>query len=452
MSNNYSLSIRLQWIVAVLLVISLGLIGLVLDQTYQRSVKQEEREQLSLFFHSLLAETDCCAEGLRMPGVLRLPGLNQRDSGLYAKVLNDQGVSVWQSASAESVSYALERLSITMPVRGEQTVVRVNEGFEEPVLVASYTVGLGGQLDIKDYTFVLVHSVLPMARKMSLYRQNLWGWLAGCAIFLMVLQGLVLRWVLSPLRKVVADLYAIQDGMADQLPIDYPQELLRLTGTINELVDHEKRQRQRHRNSLADLAHSMKTPLAVLRSFAEGKQQQQASDMVEEVQRLDDMVSYQLQRAVIGGRKTIAAPVNVLDIAQMLKRTLDKVYLDKGVECSISIPEEDCFYGEKNDIFEILGNLIENAYKYTNSWVKVYSITDDVQRAKRLLAVIIEDDGPGIPDERKAQILSRGARLDTCEPGQGIGLAMVADVIDSYGGKITIESNTIGGARFVIVI
>jgi len=262
-----------------------------------------------------------------------------------------------------------------------------------------------------------------------------------------------LRWVISPLRQVVADLYAIQDGKADELPHNYPQELQRLTSTLNDLLENEKRQRERHRNSLADLAHSMKTPLAVLRSFAEDRtNMSDPADMIHEVQRLDEMVSYQLQRAVIGGRKAMSSPVRVDEVAEKITRTLNKVYMDKGVDVSLSFSENDLFYGEGQDLFEVMGNLIENAFKYTNTWVKAYSLTDDSHRARRCVCFAVEDDGPGIPDSRKAQILSRGMRLDTHEPGQGIGLAMVADVIDTYNGKIEIETNQAGGARFVVTI
>ena len=453
MSNTYSLSGRIQWIVAILLIVALGLTGLVLDQSFQRSAAQDAREQLDLYFHSLLAETDCCEDGLVLPGVLQLPSLNQRDSGLYAKIFNDRGEVEWQSPSSASVAYAFSRMTFSIPSRGDQRFARMDSGFEEPVFVGSYTVGLGGPIQAQDYTFVLVQSILPLSQKISVYRNSLWGWLGACAVFLIVLQAVVLRWVISPLRQVVADLYAIQDGKADELPQNYPQELQRLTGTLNDLLENEKRQRERHRNSLADLAHSMKTPLAVLRSFAEDRDNMSdPADMVHEVQRLDEMVSYQLQRAVIGGRKAMSAPVRVDEIAEKITRTLNKVYMDKGVDVSLSFSEEDLFYGEGQDLFEVLGNLLENAFKYTDSWVKAYSLTDDSHRVRRCVCFAVEDNGPGIPDSRKGQILSRGLRLDTHEPGQGIGLAMVADVVDSYNGKIEIETNQAGGARFVVTI
>lgn len=453
MAANYSLSSRLQWIVALVLTTSLGITGLVLDNTFKANSEGEARSQLDLFFHSLLAEADCCEAGFKLPAVHKLPGLNQRNSGLYAKVIDADGKTVWLSPSADSVLYELNSIAINIPQRGDKFIGRKNTGFEEPVYIAAYTVAFDNGADADDYTFIIVHSLLPLSQKLAAYRLTLWGWLVSFALFFMVVQALILRWAMAPLRAVVRDLYAVQDGKMEHLDNQYPNEISRLTQSLNQLLDHEKKQRERHRNSLADLAHSMKTPLAVLRSFAESDaSRRDPGEIIHEITRLDEMISYQLQKAVISGRRMVAAPVHLADIVEKIIRTLDKVYADKGVKCTVNIDPDEHFYGEKADIYEILGNLIENAYKYTKDSVKVYSITDRSQRAKRLCAFVIEDNGPGIPETRRQQILTRGIRLDTHEPGQGLGLAMVADVIDGYSGSIDIEANHAGGARFIVIV
>ena len=451
MAKPYSLANRLQWVVGVVLVASLGLTGLVLDQLFVRNTSTNAAEKLELHVYSLLATTEVDNGGLTLPARLEIPRLNQLDSGLYAVVRDQLGTVLWQSPSAVSVQYALQTAPLPIPRRGDKIFMRLDQGFEEPMFVINYGVAWEVNGEYVDYILTVMESMLSYQRDITRYRQYLWGWLAAVAVLLLGLQHLILRGVLRPLKSVIADLYAIQDGQQDVLSGDYPREVSPLSTTLNELLESEKSQRERYRHNLADLAHSLKTPLAVLRGIATDPTDTAVREVLpQQVDRLDQMITYQLQRAVISGRKSLSKPVPVPPVIHKLRQTLDKVYAAKGVSVEIVVDEGEQFFGDQHDLYEVLGNLTENAYKYTNSWVRVVCCTSKEQKIKRQFGFVVEDDGPGVPLERRESILARGVRLDSQEKGQGIGLAVVADIIDGYNGDIHVESSEREGARFVV--
>src|SRR5574337_1068724 len=202
------------------------------------------------------------------------------------------------------------------------------------------------------------------------YRRALVIWLSILGVMLMVLQLLLLRWSLTPLRKVASDMSRVERGDSEQLDSQYPLELTGLTERINAFITNEREQRTRYRHTLADLAHSLKTPLAVIRSQLEsptaGDEAARRASVLDQVRRMNELVAYQLSRAATSGRQTFASAVPIAGHAEDIVQGLEKVYAAKNVLCEFDIEDAAVFYGEQGDLLELLGNLLENAFKWAS--------------------------------------------------------------------------------------
>ncbi len=251
----------------------------------------------------------------------------------------------------------------------------------------------------------------------------------------------------------------IEDGKKDQLNGFYPKELHGVTNNLNLLIEKERKQQDRYRTTLGDLAHSLKTPLAVISGVMQTLSspgavklsfidEQKLLAVNEQVVRMNQIVSYQLQRAVQMQQVTaLSRRANVAGISQRVIAALKKVYLDKNMLVETSIDENVNFNGDERDLMELLGNVLDNAFKYGKSRLRINATFLEEGRG---LQIIVEDDGPGIAADEQEFVLQRGARADTLVQGQGIGLAVVTDIVTSYKGTIQVGRSALGGARIEI--
>jgi two-component system sensor histidine kinase PhoQ len=205
---------------------------------------------------------------------------------------------------------------------------------------------------------------------------------------------------------------------------------------------------------MSDLAHSLKTPLAVLRTRLDSdtSEAELRDDVATQLRRMNDLVGYQLGRAASGGHKLFAAPVEIDGHAEQIVRGLEKIYVDKGVICEFELDTDARFHGEPGDLQELLGNLLENAFKWAKSRVLLTARPGDTAPNRRPgLYLSVEDDGPGIAPERIAHVLQRGVRGDERVQGHGIGLAIVQDIVSSYRGELHVgAAQELGGACFEV--
>ena len=254
----------------------------------------------------------------------------------------------------------------------------------------------------------------------------------------------------KPLKEMAHDLEVIASGKGDQLDATYATEFNNMKVSLNNLLNAEKHQRERYRNTLADLAHSLKTPLAVLQGAAnEGLNHDEYQRLTQEqVKRMDQIIQHQLNRAVksIGdGTKTSA--VTVTPIIERILLVLSKVYRDKDVHTILNLEHKIELIADERDLMEVLGNMLENAFKYCRSEVAI-SLYDD----KENVYIVLEDDGSGVSEHMRYTILERGERADTsAAPGQGIGLSVAVDILSSYNCRLEVEDSfALGGAKFSI--
>ncbi len=257
-----------------------------------------------------------------------------------------------------------------------------------------------------------------------------------------------MRWGLQPLRSIADELSRIESGQTDRLTGRYPRELKGLARNINSLIQHAQARQQRYRDSLGDLAHSLKTPLAILQGLSDRQEPVAAQSPVlaEQVSRMNQIVSHQLQRAAASGRNSLAKRLRVRPVVERIARSLDKVYQEKAIEVELEVADEAGFMGDEGDLMEVLGNLMDNAWKYGSGKVRI-----SAQGQGGGLVLDVEDDGRGIADDQAAEVVRRGRRVDEHAPGQGIGLAVVEDILKAYRGELQIGRSALGGARFTIL-
>lgn len=447
----YSLRKRLVLAFSLLLILFLGLAGLVLDRAYQESVVAGVEERLLLQVYALLGVAEPDPEGFFVPD-LSEPRFAQIDSGLYGFILDRSGREVWRSPSALNLSLSESGFSVGEVIPGQVqygSLQTLDQG------VLSWVArGIYWESQDSIFDFVVMESTAPTRAQIREFQFNLYRWFGALALLLSVAQYFLLRWGLRPLQQLAADLSAIEAGDQDQLARAYPEELKAVTGNLNLLIRSERDRQQRYRTTLGDLAHSLKTPLAVLSTaLQEMRDGSPASarlrqDMEEQLAHMDQIISWQLKRAVkSNGARLLPRPVQVAPVLQRLLSALTKVYRDKQISLSTAIADDALFYGEERDLMELCGNLLDNAFKYGNSRVEVTASSK-----KKILLLEFNDDGQGIAEEDRQWVLERGARADTVKSGQGIGLAVAVEIIASYGGEIRVDRSAWGGASIKVLL
>jgi two-component system sensor histidine kinase PhoQ len=303
----------------------------------------------------------------------------------------------------------------------------------------------------KPITFSVAVSLTPYEEQLWRFRRQMLGWFTGLMLLLLVVLAALLHWVLAPVRRLEREIHEVEEGRSETLGGGYPRELSGVATNLNALLVGERKRVARYRDTLGNLAHSLKTPLAVMQSTLTSAASASASTFGAEIDRMRDIIAHQLKRAAASGGALLGqAPVDVTQLAVDLRVTLLKVYADKDLSLELAIERESQFIGDRGDFTELLGNLVDNACKWCRSHVRVTVNTDQQAGPRQRLCVIVEDDGPGISEENRARVLERGVRTDESVPGHGLGLAMVRDTVDLYGGVLSIDTSALGGARFTL--
>ena len=440
---NYSLQARALLIASLALACFLAATGLVLDKAFRDSAEAALRDRLQNYAETLQANLENHrADALNdLPASLEEP-LREWNSGLYAVVRHGNGELDWISPSAQGILVPWPPLS---QFWGGSLELR-HFDYGSPVYVYSQRVRYEKARNRHSPGYYLQIAETPDAdegffqERVEKIREGLWRWFVGAAVLLLLLQGVILRSSFAPLRRVAADLRAVEVGRTQRLGGHYPRELLGLTANLNALLDSSEAHLARYRNALGDLAHSLKTPLAVLRGALQKPTEDDLTVAREQIKRMNLIVEYQLKRAAASGRSRLAPPVPVAEKVRQIVSALQKVHADKNVKCRVEIAPDLMFHGDEGDLLEILGNLADNAFKWCAGRVEVHA---GLEGGK--LELRVEDDGPGILPETVERLLRRGERADPSTPGHGLGLAIVDNVVRAYGGTLAIERGPLGG-------
>jgi two-component system, OmpR family, sensor histidine kinase PhoQ len=437
----HSLSRRLLISVAVPLALFFVGMSFVLDSGFRTLSDRQVQALLNSQIVTLIAAAEPDSSGgYDAP----LDGLDARltspDSGLYAQIRSNN--LLWRSPSTAGVPIDFGPAL----AQGDRTFTYTVVGHTR---LASESRGISFADDPKQpghaLTFSVAVSLTPYEAQLWAFRSRMLGWFTGLMVLLLLSLAAILRGVLAPLRRLEREIHEVEEGRSEMLGSGYPRELSGVARHLNALLVGERKRVARYRDTLGNLAHGLKTPLAVMRATLHLDQGSGGSTgaMGNEIDRMTDIIEHQLKRAAASGGALLGqAPVAVGVVATDLRGALLKVYSRKDLSIELAIQEGVCFIGDRGDFVELLGNLLDNACKWCRERVRVAATVEEG------LVLVVEDDGPGIAEENRVKVLERGVRTDENVPGHGLGLAMVHDTVDLYGGKLTVDASPLGGARF----
>jgi two-component system sensor histidine kinase PhoQ len=417
--------------------------GIALEHAFRSSLLQAQEEKLQGLVYALLgaASPDDSGDLTIALEAIPDPRLRQPLSGLTAALFDEGDRVVWSSAAF-----------LPMPTpRQAPAVGEWRLAVEDELRLFSLSFGLrwiGASDTPRRYTVVVLEDRGTFDRQMAVYRRILWGWLGATIGALSVVLAILLRWGLSPLKRLGRELQQIENGERTRIEGHYPRELEPLTRDLNAMIVNERQQQTRYRNALGDLTHTLKTPLAVLRGLTEdaGLPSEHRAQLDEQVARMQHIVNHQLRRAAAAGSRTLTEPVALRPICDKLIATLTKVYAGRDVRFDNWVVPTLRLRADQGDLFELIGNLLDNAAKYGHGHVRLSATL-----GKNVCNLVVEDNGMGLPDHPES-LLERGARADRRQPGQGLGLAAVVDIVKAYEGQLKLDASPLGGAKITATL
>ncbi len=458
-----ALRTRLITAASLVLTIFLGVTGVALDQVFRNAARAQVQDRLLSRVYALLAAAEIQDDILVLPRSLPDPDYSVPESGLYARIDTDAGQAAWRSTSMLGVEINFPQspdpgqavFSETPATGNGGPAAGPGRGTREALFTLSYRVRWELENSgARDYIVHVAENRISFDARLADFRRSLWFWLAAASLMLLAVQGLILAWSLAPLQQLVREISAIEQGERDYLSDRQPRELQPLVRNLNHLIRLGRQQLQRHRNALADLAHSLKTPLSVLKNSAERERSLDAlrDTVLDTVSRMDDSLSYQLRKAAAGGGGVLAAPTELYPVLERLRGSLLKVHTGRRLEINIRADATLAFRADSGDLLEILGNLLDNACKWARHRITVQARLE-THATHTCLIIDVDDDGPGIPESQRQHILERGGRIDEQAPGHGLGLAIVRELVaDHYAGELLVGDSPSGGARLTVIL
>jgi two-component system sensor histidine kinase PhoQ len=444
-----SLHLRLLMAAIISLIAFLGLAGIALERAFRQSSEMAIRERLQVYAYSLVGIADVKRNGsIYLPKNLSEPRLSELGSGLQGFVLDQYGNQLWRSPSAVGMSIDVPD---PLPPTGT-SLFRSNRQRLELFYPIEWEMKKGSRKLI----FAVTEHIKALSHPVRQFHKTLWYWLGGIGVLLILSQIWILRWSLKPLRRMNKDVKAIESGGIDGLPDDYPEELQGLANNLNAILNSERSRKERYRNTLADLAHSLKTPLAIIRggfSEQENRSDEKIQTLHNQVSRMDDIIEYQLKHAAATTRPLISPEIVVSALIAKVSDALKKVYAAKGVQIRTQCPTAGKISCEEGDLYEIIGNLMDNACKWCQSVIEVkVNFPREPHKKQTGLYLSIEDDGPGIPEHKLQQVLQRGIRADETTTGHGIGLSIVKELVQLSHGQLEFEASKLGGLKVEVFL
>lgn len=428
--------------------------GALLIHSFKHSQLNAEQETLQAQLYLLLSSAEVENKRLLLPDVLTEPRFNQQNSGLYAGIYDENNRELWRSTSASLLNGSLNH--------GDRGFLLGNKEYVQQQIDTISLNQLSHDIEWLDdnnnairLRFIVASDDRSLRAEISSYQKQLWQWLSLLGLSLISVQILMMQWGLHPLKRLSRQLSALQNSQIQRLDSDYPREIQPVIESFNTILVYEKNQRERYRNTMSDLAHSLKTPLAVIQSHINNDNNEQHSLLSEQLSRINQIISHQLKRAVIRvNQGAISAQANKISIQAMVNRLikiLEKVYTDRQISFNNLVDEHSHYFGDEADLLEVMGNLLDNACKYGDNAIVISTSQD-----KHNLCIYISDNGKGLAPTQQTTLLQRGARGDTAQAGQGIGLSVAVDIISSYGGGLKVENNRgqphLTGACFCITL
>ena len=450
-----SLALRLFVSATAVTVVILLITGVVLSSLYRDGVERSFDRRLGVYLRTLVADVAAPEEGEKVAQSLGEPLFELPLSGWYWQVTKLSAPKPEVRSSRSLWDAGLPHLEdMNVQTAPDGTRKRYVPGPEDQRLrLVERTVDLG---DDGRYLVAVAGDALEIDDETQGFDRAIAVTFGVLAIVLLITTMFQVRFGLAPLKRISASLAAIRSGSAERLQGSFPVEIAPLARETNALIDANREIVERARTHVGNLAHALKTPLSVIMNEANARGDDALAVKVrEQANVMRDQVQRHLERARIAARATVVGTVTeVAPVVTALARSMEKIHRDRGIAIDIEAPRETRFRGERQDLEEMVGNLVDNACKWAQSRVAVEVLPDRAEAAGSTLRVVVDDDGPGLTATQREQVgaARRGNRLDETKPGSGLGLSIVVDLAALYGGALTLGTAPIGGLRAELVL
>ncbi len=449
-----SLAARLILYAAGWSIIALVATGLALSSVYRETVERNFDIYLSIFLKGLIANIEVSQTGnLVLEQSLAEPRFDFPLSGWYWQVMRAKLPLKPVQASPSLLEFRLQ-----LPLWTQKEKSAGKRGYSMPgpdgrtLRVVEQVIILPGSEE--QFIFTVAGDHAEIVEKLADFNGTLIAALALLGLGLIAAVLLQVKLGLRPLRKISDSLHAIRSGEEERLKGEFPPEIDPLVTELNALLDYNKEIMERARTQVGNLAHALKTPLSVLTNEADANPGPLSGKISEQTRIMREQVNHYLDRARVAARaNVIGASTPIEPVLEAILRVLNRVNEKKGIDASLECDGNLKFRGEQQDLEEMAGNLVDNAFKFARTTIKVSVEKLEKDKDGQAFAYIfIEDDGPGLPEQSLEKALKRGERFDESKPGSGLGLSIVNDIATLYKGSFTLELSALGGLRAVLVL
>jgi len=451
-----SLALRLFLSATAWAVVILVITGIVLSSLYRQAVERAFDRRLGVYLRTLIADVASPDEASdKFPQSLGEPLFELPLSGWYWQVTRLDPGKTELRASRSLWDGGLPHLKdsgIAAGVNGaRQGYVRGPE--DQRLRLVERNVDLG---DEGHYLVAVAGDAAEITDETRSFDQALVVTFSILAAVLLLVTMFQVRFGLAPLKRISDSLAAIRSGSAERLAGTFPEEIAPLARETNALIDANKEIVERARTHVGNLAHALKTPLSVMVNEAAARGTEPfALKVLEQADIMRDQVARHLERAHVAARLTVVGSITeVAPVVNALARTMEKIHRDKAVAIEVHADEQARFRGERPDLEEMIGNLVDNACKWASSRVTIEVGTErpDPVSSAQVVRIVVDDDGRGLSPSERQQVAKRGRRLDETKPGSGLGLSIVVELASLYGGGLTLGTAPIGGLRAELVL
>jgi signal transduction histidine kinase len=451
-----SLALRLfvsatAWAVVILLIT-----GVVLSSLYRQAVERAFDRRLGVYLRTLVADVASPDEASdKFPQSLGEPLFELPLSGWYWQVTRlDPGKSELRASRSlwdGGLPHLQDSGIAAGPAGSREGYVAGPE--DQRLRLVERNIDLG---DEGHYLVAVAGDAAEITEEVRSFDQALVITFSILAVVLLLTTMFQVRFGLAPLKRISDSLAAIRSGTAERLAGKFPEEIAPLARETNALIDANKEIVERARTHVGNLAHALKTPLSVMVNEATARGSEPfALKVLEQADIMRDQVARHLERARLAARLTVVGSVtDVAPVVTALARTMEKIHREKNVAIEVHADERARFRGERPDLEEMIGNLVDNACKWASSRVAIEVVRErpDPASEREVVRIMVDDDGRGLSPSEREQVAKRGRRLDETKPGSGLGLSIVVELASLYGGGLTLGSAPLGGLRAELVL
>ena len=451
-----SLALRLFFSATTWTVVILVVTGIVLSSIYRSAVERAFDRRLGVYLRTLVADVAAPEENVdKFPQSIGEPLFDLPLSGWYWQVTRldaptpdvRSSRSLWDARLPQ-----LADLSVSwVPGSARQGYVDGPEGQQLRIVEPTIDLGEEGR-----FLVAVAGDANEIDEETHSFDSALVITFGVLGIVLLLTTTFQVRFGLAPLKRISEGLAAIRSGMAERLEGAFPVEIAPLARETNALIEANREIVTRARTHVGNLAHALKTPISVMMNEATTHGTDPfALKVREQTEIMRDQVARHLERARLAARVAVIGTVtDVRPVVFALARTMEKIHHHRGVVIDIDAPEGARFRGEQQDLEEMVGNLVDNACKWAQSRVavEVFSEKPEPRDDRRVVRIVVDDDGPGLSPQQREQVARRGRRLDETKPGSGLGLSIVVELASLYGGGLTLGTAPIGGLRAELVV